>query len=225
MTIEEAHDNEGKDEMSTITYINDRLYVGGDPEYSEDIFADITLLNQNVDLIIDCRSDEEARLGGWADLDDLDVPILHAPMYDDLENTNNARDFTNAMDRVRREYPEAKSFYIHCHMGVNRGPSMAMFFLMAEFGMTAMNAFHLLRSQRHGVGIAYAEQAVAAMLTESNGQIDADINIWLQFETDYWTPERNQTVIDRVRSNRLRTRLAHRTVTDSRGIQHITKGA
>jgi predicted protein tyrosine phosphatase len=209
--------------MSSITYINDMLYVGGDPEYSMDIRGDIALLNAQVDLIIDCRSIGEARMGGWADHRDLDVPILHIPMYDDLRNQNSPQDFLDALEAVDRDYPNAKSFYIHCHMGVNRGPSMALFFMINRFGMTAKEAFLQLRQMRPGVGLAYAEQAVAAALTMTSGQVNADINLWLQFEEDYWTEDEVKTVNERIRRNRNHS--MQRAYTDARGIEHITRGA
>lgn len=197
--------------MTAFDRILDGLFVGGDPEYSDDVQADITVLNQEVDLIIDCRSAEEARLGGWANYSNLDVPILHVPMYDDFENENSIDDFLGALAVVKQDYPNAQRFFIHCHMGVNRGPSMALFFLIQRFDLTAKEAFELLREKREGVGIAYAEQAVAASLVLADGQVDADINMWIQFEDDYWTAERMASVRERIMRNRRRASIGRMT--------------
>lgn len=206
--------------MTAITHINDRLYVGGDPIWSKDIDGDIALLNAQVDLIIDCRSHSETRgFNNWGNADDLDVPILHIPMYDDLRNDNSPQDFLTALERVQEEHPNAQSFFIHCHMGINRGPSMALFFMMQLFDMTAKEAFTELRAKREGVGIAYAEQAVAAALILATGEVDADINSWIQFEDSYWTPENIASVQNRIKRNHYGS--TARVVVDERGIEHV----
>lgn len=209
----------GSETMTSISHINDRLYVGGDPDYSTDVAQDVLLLNAQVDLIIDCRSQGEARWGGWIDQEGLDVPILHIPMHDDLKNNNKPEDFLSALERVHEEYPNAQSFFVHCHMGVNRGPSMAMFFLMQLFEMTAKEAFMELREKRPVVGLAYAEDAVAASLILANGQISADINRWTQFEDNYWTPEHIAGVQNHIKRNHYGPN--HRIVTDEKGIDHV----
>ena len=206
--------------MTAFNRINDLLFVGGDPVYSTSLDEDIAVLNAQVDLIIDCRSKGEVgHESDWGNLENLDVPVLHIPMYDDLRNDNSPQDFLNAKAIVERDYPNAKSFFIHCHMGVNRGPSMALFFLIDVFGMSAKAGFELLRELRPGCGIAYAEQAVAAALTLADGQVDADINKWIQFEDDYWTPEALESVKNRIMKNRYGP--SARVVVDARGVEHV----
>lgn len=54
----------------------------------------------------------------------------------------------------------------HCAAGVNRGPSMAYFFLRAHWRMTGDDAMALLRAKRPVVNVAYrgdADEAIIAL--------------------------------------------------------------
>ncbi|MFN8021674.1 MAG: hypothetical protein U0Q03_09135 [Acidimicrobiales bacterium] len=57
------------------------------------------------------------------------------------------------------EQPTAK-VVVHCHMGVNRGPSMG-FAAMLAMGHDPLKALHTIRSQRPIAGVLYAEDAVS----------------------------------------------------------------
>jgi len=56
--------------------------------------------------------------------------------------------------------PNAK-LMVHCHMGINRGPSMAYAFLL-ERGWGVVEALDLLRTARPIAAIAYARDALRA---------------------------------------------------------------
>lgn len=60
---------------------------------------------------------------------------------------------------------------IHCHMGVNRAPSLAVAVLM-ELGFSAVDALEAIRSARPIAGILYAEQA-ADWFHRRHGSSDA----------------------------------------------------
>lgn len=55
--------------------------------------------------------------------------------------------------------PDAK-LYVHCHMGVNRGPSAAFAILLAQ-GWEPLPALNAIRGVRPTAFIAYAENALA----------------------------------------------------------------
>lgn len=50
---------------------------------------------------------------------------------------------------------------VHCHMGVNRGPSMGFAFLLDQ-GWSPVNALRAIRHARPIAAVAYAEDALAA---------------------------------------------------------------
>lgn len=52
---------------------------------------------------------------------------------------------------------------VHCHLGVNRGPSMA-FRLMLELGIGTAEAIYLIKRARPIAGLGYAHDAVAHYL-------------------------------------------------------------
>jgi len=59
---------------------------------------------------------------------------------------------------------------VHCHMGVNRGPSMALAYLIDQ-GWNPLDALDAIRKARPIAGIIYAEDAITATATqlEANG--------------------------------------------------------
>jgi len=59
---------------------------------------------------------------------------------------------------------------VHCHMGVNRGPSMALAYLIDQ-GWNPLDALDAIREARPIAGIIYAEDAITATATqlEANG--------------------------------------------------------
>ena len=58
---------------------------------------------------------------------------------------------------------------VHCHMGVNRGPSMALAYLIDQ-GWSPVAALDAIRSARPIAGIIYARDAVAATSTQLRAQ-------------------------------------------------------
>lgn len=203
--------------------VTDWIWVGGDPLYVHDLDAAVSLLNRDFDLVIDARSHAERR-DGWNELSGLEVPVLHVPLHDDGVHDNNWEQFVDFKVEKDNLYPGAKKVFVHCHMGVNRGPSVAMFLLMLEHKMSAEDAFMALRDNRPGVGVAYAGMAVEAAETLLGGneyQVDDARQDWEAFEDQYWTGVRTQTVKDRINANRY----GHQNVwTDDYGVDHVTKG-
>ena len=56
---------------------------------------------------------------------------------------------------------EGGTLMVHCHMGINRGPSMA-FAMMLEHGYSSTEALTMLRDARPIAAMAYAEDALRA---------------------------------------------------------------
>jgi dual specificity phosphatase 3 len=72
---------------------------------------------------------------------------------------------------------------VHCHMGVNRGPSMALAYLIDQ-GWNPLDALDVIRKARPIAGIIYAEDAITATARqlEANGhELDAVLD-----KTEQW---------------------------------------
>lgn len=209
--------------------VKGRLYVGGDPCYTGNITDDVAFLNENVDVVIDCRAAGE-KAGGWHLLRDLKVPVVHANMYDDGGNSNDPQDFIRAAQAISRLgiKPGKGRYFVHCHMGINRGPSMAMYLLMIGAcgpQKSAQGAFMLLRSQRPGVGIAYAKEAVTAALRTNGVPVSergAAYNKFARFEKGYWTTTKRTTINNRIHRNRRHIPTDARIMVDDYGTFHVT---
>ena len=79
---------------------------------------------------------------------------------------------TAVADRVYESDDEAR-LLVHCHMGVNRGPSAAFAILLAR-GWEATSALEAIREARPFAGILYAPEA-AEWFATSAGASEADI--------------------------------------------------
>ena len=79
---------------------------------------------------------------------------------------------TAVADRVYESDDEAR-LLVHCHMGVNRGPSAAFAILLAR-GWKATSALEAIREARPFAGILYAPEA-AEWFATSAGASEADI--------------------------------------------------
>lgn len=145
---------------ANITWLTSNIATGGDlshiPEYATEQVVD--LLNQGVDVIIDCRA-EWSDFGVW---EDTPVEYHWLPTDDFRGHVVGAEHFKNAIDIAAGAFMQNKKVFVHCHMGVNRGPSTAMAILMVFRGLSAERAFDLIRKKRPIAGIAYAEEAAVA---------------------------------------------------------------
>ena len=68
--------------------------------------------------------------------------------------------FASGVDYVRNALSDpAAKVLIHCHMGVNRGPSMGFAVLLAG-GLSPVDAYTAIRENRPVAGVIYAPSAV-----------------------------------------------------------------
>jgi protein-tyrosine phosphatase len=138
--------------------VESRLVVGadlgcGDEEMKQNLDE---LVAMGVTHIIDCRvewSDEE-----YVARHAPQIAYLRAP-HDD----NGVRAAKSWLDKgvdfalAALEDPNAK-LYVHCHMGVNRGPSMAFAILLA-LGWAPLEAYDRIVEVREEAWVLYATQA------------------------------------------------------------------
>ena len=87
-----------------------------------------------------------------------------------------------AVYRNAREHRGAKVL-VHCHMGVNRGPSMAYACLVDE-GFDPIEALDMIRQARPIAGIIYAHDAIRALASELTDRgydltrVHEDVRTW-----------------------------------------------
>jgi dual specificity phosphatase 3 len=144
---------------ANMTWLTDDLATGGDLSY------DITkahaqaqdIIEQGVTHIIDLRV-ESSDFDTW---DGTEIQYHWLPTNDAVGHHLPQELFDAAVqiDRVARA--TGGKVLAHCHMGINRGPSVA-FALLLDRGMDPIKAFDLIRRLRPQAGIYYAMDALIA---------------------------------------------------------------
>lgn len=145
--------------MANIARLTDTLFTGGDlppfaPEHLEHI-AD--WVEAGITHVIDARLE-------WSD---EDLVANHAPHIaylhhgvDDAGQRMPDEWFDRGVDFALDALAQPGTTVLaHCHMGINRGPSMALAILLAQ-GWDVVDALDLIRARRPIAGISYAEDAI-----------------------------------------------------------------
>ncbi|MBS1846883.1 MAG: dual specificity protein phosphatase family protein [Actinobacteria bacterium] len=143
----------------TITQLTETLWTGGD---LPDDGTLPTVLEEwqtaGIGVIVDCRIE-------WSD---EDLVAEYAPRIryehlgiDDVGQHVAATWFDQLVEAARpRTDDPAPGVLVHCHMGINRGPSGAFALLLAS-GLGPVEAIELIRTRRPIAGVSYAEDALA----------------------------------------------------------------
>lgn len=146
---------------ANISWVTDQIATGGDLSFDIEKGARqfIELLDMDLDLIIDCRA-EATDKGLW---ESTAVTYLHLPTDDKYGWKIPPEHFDRAVEEAMPVLEGGGKVFVHCHMGVNRGPSTA-YALLLEQGMSSTRAFDLIRKARPQAAIVYAEDALEAHL-------------------------------------------------------------
>jgi dual specificity phosphatase 3 len=147
---------------ANISYVTGRVWTGGDLPFhlgEEAMLADLVAIqNAGITDILDNRIE-------WSD---AEFVAAHAPdMYylwngaDDAGQAMPDQWFFDGVDfaLTALEDPGAQVL-AHCHMGINRGPSMAFAILLAT-GMDPVEALTAIRAARPIAAISYAGDALS----------------------------------------------------------------
>lgn len=139
--------------------VSDQLWIGGDLEINDAELAAIQLDELDsigITYIVDCRME-------WNDEDWVTVakPHLH---YRWLGVDDAGQRMPDAWFDVGTEYVLTQlnlggTVLVHCHMGINRGPSMG-FAAMLALGWDPIAALDLIRQARPIAYVGYAEDAL-----------------------------------------------------------------
>ena len=144
----------------TLCWVTDQIIVTGDlnpkPEHAVRQLSEWAAVG--VTHIVDVRQE-------WSDAalvaeHQPQITYLHCPTHDN----GSAQDdnwFTSGVNAIVEAInaDNDNTVVIHCHMGVNRAPSLA-FAALLELGWTPVEALRLIRRARPIAAVLYAEQAV-----------------------------------------------------------------
>jgi len=139
-------------------FVADRVLVGGDLDLFDNAKAArqrAELIDSGVTDVVDCRIEWDDT-AAWQD---TGVRYVRAPI-DDAGQRVPAEWFEVMVSRVLEwlEHPDAVVL-THCHMGINRGPSLG-FAVLLGLGLEPVEALRTIQSVRPIAYAYYAEDAV-----------------------------------------------------------------
>jgi dual specificity phosphatase 3 len=147
-------------EQANASFVTPRLAVGGDLDQWDDQLAQRQLgelLAHGVTHVVDVRieADDQA----WVQrLSDRVTYLWHG--MDDLGQRVPPAWFESAVTWVEEALADPDAVVLtHCHMGINRGPSLGYAVLLSQ-GVDAVDAIEMIRTARPIAAVAYAEDAL-----------------------------------------------------------------
>lgn len=144
---------------ANISQITSNLWVGGDLETRQPSIASVQLAELDsleVTHIVDCRI--EANDEDWVA---VACPKMRYQWLgvDDAGQRMPDEWFARGTSFVRASLDAGGVVLAHCHMGINRGPSMG-FAAMLGLGWDPVEALDRIRARRNIAHVAYAEDAL-----------------------------------------------------------------
>lgn len=143
--------------MADFSFITGRLATGAAISSTDDLAQ---LQAAGINGVIDCRAefDDGPLFAGWPG-----TAYLWAPTADDGQHPKPVPWFQAGISFALPLLAQpGRKVYAHCAAGVNRGPSMASAILMA-LGFTESQARAMITAARPQVGLAYIDDAAAAV--------------------------------------------------------------
>lgn len=135
--------------------VDDLIYVGGDmhPWMHEALGQFRGLVHHGVKAVIDCRQEHnDIHLGESVGLEYHWVPT------DDHGGKLEESWWASIIEYGRMHAGAQEPMFIHCHMGVNRGPSAAFAIMVSCLGYEPIKAYDMIRSARPQAHVIYAPQ-------------------------------------------------------------------
>jgi dual specificity phosphatase 3 len=137
----------------------DNLWIGGDLAVEDEGIARgqlEALYDAGVRQIVDCRIEWDDSDWVLAERPDVDYRWLGV---DDAGQTMPDEWFETGTDAVLEHLEGGGASLVHCHMGINRGPSMG-FAVMLRLGWDPVDALERIVERRPVAYVDYAEDAV-----------------------------------------------------------------
>ena len=190
-------------EFANLHFVTPRLAVGGDiSAYDDELavlqFAEIGHLG--ITHVVDVRLE-------WSDLDTFaeqapHVRYLHHGM-DDAGQAVPAEWFEHAVSWIESAWAEDPDAVVlaHCHMGINRGPSLGFAVLLA-LGWDPVEAISAIRAARPQANVWYAADALAWHCSRTG--VDAATTTRLHEELAAWREANTLDVVRIIREQRAR---------------------
>ena len=148
-------------EFANLSFVTPQLAVGGDISAFDDDLAALQfkeICELGITHIVDVRLE-------WSDLDTFasqapDIGYLHHGM-DDAGQDVPAEWFEHAVSWIEQAYEQDPDAVVltHCHMGINRGPSLGFAVLLAR-GWDPVEAIAAIRAARPQANVWYAADAL-----------------------------------------------------------------
>ena len=148
-------------DFANLHFVTPQLAVGGDLSSFDDVLAGQQfeeIVELGITHIVDVRLE-------WSDLDTFaerapDIGYLHHGM-DDAGQAVPAEWFEQAVSWIEAAYAENPDAVVltHCHMGINRGPSLGFAVLLAQ-GWDPVEAIAAIRAARPQANVWYAADAL-----------------------------------------------------------------
>ena len=161
--------------LANASWVTDHLLVGGDLDARDDTLAErqlAELVEVGVTHLVDVRLE-------WDDLDFVAqrasaIAYLHHGM-DDAGQRVPGEWFDKGVGWILAALEEGGTVLAHCHMGINRGPSLGYAVLLAQ-GWDPVEALDTIRRARPQAYVAYAEDALRwhHARTEASAEQQAD---------------------------------------------------
>lgn len=198
---------------SFYNHVTEWLLTGGDFDLARDLTGQdaattiAQLRAEGVTHVLDVRSEWENKaewVAGGIEPDNY----FRSPIIDSRSHIPDERWFTEVEDFVEQFWmnsDEGDVLYVHCHMGINRGPSAAMLaMLTVDPLMHPLDAFLRIREARPAAGLVYAEavgirhllnmEAITADDLTKAGELPASVVLFSAAMDNYWTPEKIREV-------------------------------
>ena len=159
------------------SFVTDRLLVGGDLDTRDEQLAASQLhelVEAGVTHLLDARVEwDDTR---WVARLAPQLAYLHHGM-DDAGQQVPAAWFDRGVDWALEAMDAGGTVLAHCHMGVNRGPSLGFAVLLAQ-GWDALQALDAIRGARPIAWVAYADDALRwhhGRTTSKIGALETDL--------------------------------------------------
>ncbi|WP_181578311.1 dual specificity protein phosphatase [Arthrobacter sp. AQ5-05] len=143
------------------------LAVGGDLDVDDDVMVQqmVEILDAGITHVVDLRSEaNDAEIWKhvhvnyrWLGTDDADGHVVPPEIFD------------KGVRFARLAARESGKVLAHCHMGINRGPSMG-FAILLDRGYPPIEAFNMIRAARPQAFVAYAQDALAAHIARQRAK-------------------------------------------------------
>ncbi|WP_411731197.1 dual specificity protein phosphatase family protein [Paeniglutamicibacter sp.] len=144
---------------ANLSWVTSDLAVGGDLDYADKVMVAqvLEIIDVGITHVVDLRIEaNDAEIWEAAHIAYLSVGTNDADGHVVAPEV-----FDRGVRFARLAVRDGGKVLAHCHMGINRGPSMG-FAILLDRGYSPIEAFDMIRAARPQAFIAYAQDALAA---------------------------------------------------------------